>query len=130
MGSFSPMSFNGSTTSHFGSDLKNMETCCKAISEKTVWKLISQTHQKSAISLKYHSSCLFCFCFGLFRATPTAYGGSQARGRIRAVAAGLHHSLSNARSQLHLRPTSQFTAVLDPEPTERGQGSNPQPHGS
>ena len=29
------------------------------------------------------------FFFGLFRATPTAYGGSQARGLIRAVAAGL-----------------------------------------
>ena len=31
----------------------------------------------------------FFFFFGLFRATPTAYGGSQARGLIRAVAAGL-----------------------------------------
>ena len=30
--------------------------------------------------------CLF------FRVTPTAHGGTQARGRIRAVAAGLHHS--------------------------------------
>lgn len=27
-----PMSLRGSTTSHFGSDLKNMDTCCKAIS--------------------------------------------------------------------------------------------------
>ena len=27
-----------------------------------------------------------------FRAAPSAYGGSQARGRIRATAAGLHHS--------------------------------------
>ena len=32
-------------------------------------------------------------------AAPTAYGGSQARGPIRAVAAGLHHSHSNARSE-------------------------------
>ena len=29
---------------------------------------------------------------------PTAYGGSQARGRIRAAAAGLHQSRSHARS--------------------------------
>ena len=36
------------------------------------------------------------------RAIPMAYGGSQARGLIRAVAAGLHHSHSNARSELHL----------------------------
>ena len=34
----------------------------------------------------------------LFRAAPTAYGGSQARCQIRAVATGLHHSHSNARS--------------------------------
>ena len=34
--------------------------------------------------------------FLLFRATCVAYGGSQARGLIRAVAVGLHHSHSNA----------------------------------
>ena len=37
------------------------------------------------------SICLFQFFFGLFRAAPAAYGGSQARGRIGAVAACLHH---------------------------------------
>ena len=30
---------------------------------------------------------VFCFLFCLFRATPTAYGGSQARGQVKAVAA-------------------------------------------
>ena len=41
----------------------------------------------------------FCFCFFcLFRAAPVAHGGSQAKGRIRAVAASLHHSHSNTRS--------------------------------
>ena len=35
---------------------------------------------------------LFIYLFLLFRATPSAYGGSQARGRIGAVANGLHHS--------------------------------------
>ena len=29
----------------------------------------------------------------------------------------------------HLRPTPQLAATLDPKPTERGQGSNPCPHG-
>ena len=38
----------------------------------------------------------------LFRAAPMAYGGSQARGQIGAVAAGLHHSDSNAGSELDL----------------------------
>ena len=42
----------------------------------------------------------FLFFFQcLLRATPMAYGGSQARGLIGAVAAGLHHSHSNARSE-------------------------------
>ena len=39
--------------------------------------------------------CLFLF----FRAMGAAYGSSQARIRIRAVAAGLHHSHSNVRSK-------------------------------
>ena len=47
----------------------------------------------------------FSFVFCLFRATPTAYGVSQARGLIRATAAGLHQSHSNARSLTHgVRP--------------------------
>ena len=41
----------------------------------------------------------FSFCF---RATPVAYGGSQARGQIGAVANSLHHSHSNTRSKLRL----------------------------
>ena len=32
---------------------------------------------------------LFCFVFDIFRATPAAHGGSQARGLMGAVAAGL-----------------------------------------
>ena len=34
----------------------------------------------------------FFFFFFLFRAVPETYGGSQARGLIRAVAISLHHS--------------------------------------
>ena len=41
----------------------------------------------------------FFFFFGLFRATPMAYGSSQVRGRIGAVAASLHHSHSNIGSK-------------------------------
>ena len=50
----------------------------------------------------------------LFRSEPEAYGGSQARGQIRAVAAGLHHRHSNVESELHLRLTPQLTATSDP----------------
>ena len=44
-----------------------------------------------------------------------AYGSSQTRGHIRATAAGLQHSHSNARSEPHLRPTPQLTAMPDPQ---------------
>ena len=59
----------------------------------------------------------FVFGFCLFRTTPTAYGGAQARGLIRAVAAGLHHSHSNVGSDLRLHPTPQPMAMPDPRPT-------------
>ena len=59
--------------------------------------------------------------FCLFRAAPTAYGGSQARGLIGAVVAGLYHSCSNMGSELHLLPTPQLTAMPDPKPMEQGQ---------
>ena len=55
------------------------------------------------------------FFFGLFMAAPAAYGGSPARGLVRAVAAGLHsHSHSCTRSEPHLQPTPQLTETLDP----------------
>ena len=45
---------------------------------------------------------LFCFVlFWLFRATLVVYGGSQARGLMGTIAAGLHHSQNNARSLTH-----------------------------
>ena len=56
----------------------------------------------------------FFFClFAISWAAPAAYGGSQARGQIAAIAAGLHQSHSSAGSEPHLRPTPQFTATLD-----------------
>ena len=60
-----------------------------------------------------------------FRAAPTVYGGSQARGRIGAAAAGLYHSsrphrihnpLSEAKDQTHvLMDTSQVRQPLSHE---------------
>ena len=55
------------------------------------------------------------FCLSTFsRAAPMAYGGSQARGLIGAVAVGLHQSHSNAGCEPHLQPTPQLTATPDP----------------
>ena len=62
--------------------------------------------------------CSFFFCFVLFfcyfRASPTAYGGSQARGLIRDIAASLRHSHSNVGSEPQLWPTPQLIATPDP----------------
>ena len=54
------------------------------------------------------------FLFLLSMAAPAVYGGSLARGRIRATAAGLHHSHSNSGSEPHLQPTPQLPAMPDP----------------
>ena len=52
--------------------------------------------------------------FSLFRAIPTVYGGSQARGQIIAVAPGLCQSHSNVASELCLQATPQLMATPDP----------------
>ena len=57
--------------------------------------------------------CLFFF-FLFLLATPVAYGGSQARGRIGAVDTSLRPSHSNAGSEPRLQPTPQLTAIPDP----------------
>lgn len=61
-------------------------------------------------------SCInnFFFFLSFSRAAPAAYGGSQARGVIRAVATGLCHSHSNAGSKPCLQPTPQLMATPDP----------------
>ena len=53
-------------------------------------------------------------CFPPLRAASVAYGGSQARGCIRAVATSLHLSHSNEGCKPHLQPTPQLTAMLEP----------------
>ena len=65
-------------------------------------------------------------CFGLFfylffSPTPAAYGGSQARDQIRAIATGLSHSHSNARSEPCLQPTPQLIAMLILNPLRKAK---------
>ena len=76
------------------------------------WSFLSQSYC-SLNTFTYFDVSLF-LPFVFFRATPTAYGGYQARGQIGAVAASLHHSQSNVGSEQHLQPTPQFTAMPDP----------------
>ena len=44
--------------------------------------------------------CFVLFCFCLSKATPAAYGSSQARGQGGVAPAGLHHNHSTARPDL------------------------------
>ena len=88
-----------------------------------VLSLLEVDHQRaSAITLLFQAGlrsrlpfflfvCLFLFVFSW--AASVAYGGSQARGPIGAVAAGLRQSHSNSRSELRLQPTPQLTATPD-----------------
>ena len=59
---------------------------------------------------------VFFFSFLFLRAASVAHGRSQARGLIGATAADLHHSYScsTPRSELHVWPTLQLEAMLDP----------------
>ena len=65
----------------------------------------------------------FFFFVLLFRATPAAHGGSQARGRNGALAASLHHSHSNAGSErvCDLHHSSQQRLILNPLSEDRDQ---------
>ena len=55
---------------------------------------------------------VFWFVFGLFRAAPMAYRGTQARGLIGAVTGGLRHSHTGSKPRL--RPTLQLMSRPDP----------------
>ena len=75
----------------------------------------SETSERE-ISTTCKSTTLYLFIFCLFafsRAAPVAYGGSQARGRIGAVATSLRQSHSNAGSEPRLQLTPQLTATPD-----------------
>ena len=69
--------------------------------------------EKNATGRSYLCNDFF-LPFFFIRAAAMAYGNSQARVRISAAAAGLHHNQSNARSELQLQSTLQLMAVPDP----------------
>ena len=70
---------------------------------------------RSLIHFEFIYLVIYLFIVLLFLwAAPAAYGGSQARGLIGAVAASLGQSHSNTGSAPHLRHTPQLTAMLGP----------------
>ena len=87
---------------------------CRRHDGKKQNKTKKQNQQtNNIINGSYHFLSFFFF-FGLYRAIPTAYGDSQARGLIGAVSTSICQSHSNMGSELHLQPTPQVTAMLDP----------------
>ena len=67
----------------------------------------------------------FFFClFAFSRAAPMAYGGSQARGLIGAVATSLHQSHRNTGSVCNLHHSSQQRQILNPLSKARDQTRN------
>ena len=112
-----PFGHGGTRISHMGPCSLLHELCLSSI-----WRIPF---------LAFHLNSVFCTLFIyllLFSAAPVAHGSSQP-GWIRAAAVAPHYSHSSEGSELHLQPTPQLMATQDPEPTERGQGSKPHPHG-
>ena len=73
------------------------------------------THEENILKCIFLSFFLVVVVVvAIFWAAPVAYGGSQARGQIGAVATGLRQSNSNAGSEPRLQPTPQLTAMLEP----------------
>ena len=68
----------------------------------------------SRTALSFIDSFGFFFFFFFLGPYPWAYGGSQARGPVRAVATDLHHSHSKVGSELHVPPTPQLMAMQNP----------------
>ena len=60
--------------------------------------------QPAFIYLYFYLFIIFCL-FAISWAAPAAYGGSQARGPIGTVAAGLRQNHSNVGSEPRLQPT-------------------------
>ena len=63
---------------------------------------------------KYYNSSLFLV--GAYRATPMAYGSSQARGWVGATATSIRHNHSNTRSEPSLWLTAQLIEMAMPDP--------------
>ena len=70
-------------------------------------------NEKNPVNINRYKYLFTYLVFGLFRAAPEAYGSSQSKAQIGAVAAGLCHSHSNVGSKPRLRPTPQLTEMPD-----------------
>ena len=75
---------------------------CQTATPNFMWPVCGGLHSGFLDIAQQLRVDFFFLSFYLFRAAPSTYGGSQARGLIGTVVASLHHSHSNAESKLHL----------------------------
>ena len=90
---------------HFGSEVSGIDFKCFNLYNR----MLSLKHSFLFFSFFFFFFCLFAISWD----SPVAYGGSQARGLIRAVAASLHQSHSSTESEQSLQPTPQLMAMPD-----------------
>ena len=96
---------------------QNLDTSTShIISTSRVWRMnpVDWKSQKVTLCILMPFYFILHYLFFFFFLRPTAYGCALARGRIRAIAAGLYHSHSKVGSEPCQRPTSQLTAMTDP----------------
>ena len=97
---------------------KDIQLCSNTIVQKTCLFLQSGKDIFVVNQVLYVccslSGLIFFFVFSLFRATPMAHGGSQARGQIRAIAA----SLTPQAQQCQIQATSVTYTTAHSNATE------------
>ena len=82
----------------------------------SIWKFPGQglNLSHSCGNARFFNFYLFIYFSFFFRAAHTAYGGSQARGRIRAVTACLHYSNKGSNRLCNLTNSSGQCWILSP----------------
>ena len=87
-------------------------TCLSVLSQSEKKKLITTGYTHHTILCVENSFFLFfIFIFLLFRATPVAYGGSQARGPIRATTANIWPTPQPQQHQIWTASANQAASV-------------------
>lgn len=66
---------------------------------KRIFRMLPEMKMKLYYTQERVSVFVYLFCFRFFKTAPVAYGSSQARGKIGAAPAGLHHSHINEGSK-------------------------------
>ena len=90
--------------------MKNISKLLFRMFEPFIYPLFECTHPPKEWEYPFNHTPLTLRTVFFFssRAALVPYWSSQARQPIGAAAAGLHHSHSNARSELHLWPTAAY----------------------